>query len=187
MSLDGFGEISATQPAGQHRGIQAAAVLPGAVRARHPGIGGVNARNLAARFGSMDALLEANEEQIAETDGVGPKMANTLIEFLSEDRNREMIERLRGLGLQMEQEGGPIPGTEGPLAGKTFVITGTLAQPVARGGHRAARGRGREGHELGVEEDGLPGARRRTRIEARQGREAGDRDPRRDGLLALLG
>jgi DNA ligase (NAD+) len=74
----------------------------------------------------MDALLTANEEQIVETEGVGPVMAATLIEWLSENRTRELIERLRGLGLQLEQEGGPIPGTEGPLAGKTFVITGSL-------------------------------------------------------------
>ena len=91
-----------------------------------PGIGWVNARNLAAHFGSMEALVEANEEQIVETEGVGPVMANTIMETLSEDRTQELIKRLRELGLQMEQEGGPIPGTEGPLAGKTFVITGTL-------------------------------------------------------------
>jgi DNA ligase (NAD+) len=126
MSLDGFGEISATSLLANIEASKRQPFFRVLYALGIPGIGGVNARNLAARFGSMDALLEANEEQIAETDGVGPKMANTLIEFLSEDRNREMIERLRGLGLQMEQEGGPIPGTEGPLAGKTFVITGTL-------------------------------------------------------------
>jgi len=126
MALDGFGEISATSLLANIEASKQQPFFRVLYALGIPGIGGVNARNLAARFGSMDALLEANEEQIAETDGVGPKMANTLIEFLSEDRTREMIERLRGLGLQMEQEGGPIPGTEGPLAGKTFVITGTL-------------------------------------------------------------
>jgi DNA ligase (NAD+) len=126
MALDGFGEISATSLLANIEASKQQPFFRVLYALGIPGIGWVNARNLAARFGSMDALLEANEEQIAETDGVGPKMANTLIEFLSEDRTREMIERLRGLGLQMEQEGGPIPGTEGPLAGKTFVITGTL-------------------------------------------------------------
>jgi DNA ligase (NAD+) len=53
-------------------------------------------------------------------------MAETLLEWLSDERTLDLINRLRAVGLQMEQEGGPIPGTEGPLAGKTFVITGTL-------------------------------------------------------------
>jgi DNA ligase (NAD+) len=52
-------------------------------------------------------------------------LADTIVETLEEERTRELIGRLRAHGLQMEQEG-PAPGTEGPLAGKTFVITGTL-------------------------------------------------------------
>jgi DNA ligase (NAD+) len=126
VQLDGFGEISARSLLAN---IQASKQQP-FFRVLYalgiPGIGWVNARNLAAHFGSMDALLDASEEQIVETEGVGPVMAETLLEWLSDDRTRELIERLRGLGLKMEQEGGPIPGTEGPLAGKTFVITGTL-------------------------------------------------------------
>ena len=73
----------------------------------------------------MDALLSATPEQIVETPGIGPVLADTIVETLEEDRTRELIERLRGHGLKMEEEG-PAPGTEGPLAGKTFVITGTL-------------------------------------------------------------
>jgi DNA ligase (NAD+) len=90
-----------------------------------PGIGYVNARALAAQLRSMDALLAATPEQIVETPGIGPVLADTIVETLEEERTRDLIERLRAHGLQMEQEG-PAPGTEGPLAGKTFVITGTL-------------------------------------------------------------
>jgi DNA ligase (NAD+) len=90
-----------------------------------PGIGYVNARALAAQLRSIDGLLEATPEQIVETPGIGPVLADTIVETLEEERTRELIERLRAHGLQMEQEG-PAPGTEGPLAGKTFVITGTL-------------------------------------------------------------
>ena len=57
-------------------------------------------------------------------------------ETLAEERTRELIERLRGYGLQMEEEG-PAPPAEGPLAGKTFVITGTLPN-VTRGGDASA-------------------------------------------------
>jgi len=126
MALEGFGELSAD------------ALLESIERSRSdtpffrvlyalgiPGIGYVNARALAAQLRSMDALLEATPEQIVETPGIGPVLADTIVETLEEERTRELIERLRAHGLQMEQEG-PAPGTSGPLAGKTFVITGTL-------------------------------------------------------------
>ncbi len=87
-------------------------------------VGGVNARNLAQRFRSVDALMAASPEEIAETPGIGPIVARTVAEALSDDATRELIERLRRAGLQLEQEGPP-PG-EGPLADKTFVLTGTL-------------------------------------------------------------
>jgi DNA ligase (NAD+) len=90
-----------------------------------PGIGYVNARNLARALRSMEALMEASAEQLAEVEGVGPIMATTVSETLAEDRTRELVERLRGYGLHMEEEGAAPP-SEGPLVGKTLVLTGTL-------------------------------------------------------------
>jgi DNA ligase (NAD+) len=90
-----------------------------------PGIGFVNARALTAQLRSIDRLLEATPEEIVETPGIGPVLAETIAETLSEERTRDLIARLRAHGLKMEEEG-PAPGTEGPLVGKTFVITGTL-------------------------------------------------------------
>jgi len=90
-----------------------------------PGIGGVNARALAAHFGSIDALIEADEEQVAEVEGIGPILAGTIVETFAEPRNLELIERLRGAGLQMAMER-PTGGEAQPLAGRTFVLTGTL-------------------------------------------------------------
>lgn len=88
------------------------------------GIGGVNARNLARRFGSIDALAAADTEQIAETSGIGPVLAENIAEQLAEPEEIELIERLRAAGLQLS---GEAPGTsEGPLREKTFVLTGTL-------------------------------------------------------------
>ncbi len=90
-----------------------------------PGIGFVNARNLARRLRSMDALLAASEEELTAVEGMGPIMAATVHETLAEQRTRDLIERLRGHGLQMEEEG-PAPPEDGPLVGKTLVLTGTL-------------------------------------------------------------
>jgi DNA ligase (NAD+) len=87
-------------------------------------VGEVTARNLAAQFRTIDALLEASCEQIEQTPGVGPKMAATITEQLAEPGKRELIDRLRAAGLRFEEEGPP-PG-DGPLAGLTFVLTGTL-------------------------------------------------------------
>jgi DNA ligase (NAD+) len=90
-----------------------------------PGVGYVNARNLARHLRSIDALMAASEEELTEVEGVGPIMAATVHEELAQERTRELIERLRGYGLNMEEEGAAPP-AEGPLVGKTLVLTGTL-------------------------------------------------------------
>ncbi len=87
-------------------------------------VGGVTGRNLAQQFRSIDALLAADIEAIEATPGVGPKMAAIIHEQLHDPLMVKLIEDLRERGLQFEQEGPP-PG-DGPLAGKTLVLTGTL-------------------------------------------------------------
>ena len=130
--LEGFGEVSARnlvaaieESKGRpfHRVLFALGV---------PGIGAVNARALAAHFRSVDALMSASAEEVEQTPGIGPVLAATIADTLSEERTRELIDRLRRHGLQMEEEG-PAPATEGPLAGKTFVITGTLPEMSREG------------------------------------------------------
>jgi DNA ligase (NAD+) len=87
-------------------------------------IGYVTGRNIAQQFRTIDALLAATPEQIEQTQGVGPKMATLIHDQLADRLMRELIDDLRGLGLRFEEEGPP-PG-DGRLAGKTFVLTGTL-------------------------------------------------------------
>ncbi len=89
-------------------------------------VGYVTGRNLAQQFRSIDALLAADPDQIEQTQGVGPKMARKIHEQLHDPAMLDLIEDLRAQGLQFE-EAGPPPG-EGPLAGKTFVLTGTLPE-----------------------------------------------------------
>jgi DNA ligase (NAD+) len=123
--LEGFAEISARNLVEAIEGSKQQPFHLVLYALGIPGIGYVNARNLARSLRSMDALLDASAEQLAEVEGVGPIMAKTVTETLAEDRTRELIERLRGYGLHMEEEGAAPP-AEGPLVGKTLVLTGTL-------------------------------------------------------------
>ena len=123
--LEGFGELSAANliasiDASRSRPFQRVLFALGI-----PGIGFVNARALAAHFGGIDALIAASAEEIEQTPGIGPVLASTIAETLAEPRTRELIERLRGHGLKLQEERAPQP-SEGPLAGRTLVVTGTL-------------------------------------------------------------
>jgi DNA ligase (NAD+) len=124
LELEGYGEISATRTV---ESIAASKERPFGRLLFAIGleeVGFVTGRNLAQRFRSIDALLAATPEEIEQTPGVGPKMAQRIAEQLAEDSTRALIEDLRGVGVTMALEGPP-PG-EGPLAGRTFVLTGTL-------------------------------------------------------------
>ncbi len=89
-------------------------------------VGGVTGRNLAQHFRTIDALFAADPAAIEATPGVGPKMATTIHDQLHDELMGKLIRDLRERGLPMEQAGAP-PG-EGPLAGKTLVLTGTLPE-----------------------------------------------------------
>jgi DNA ligase (NAD+) len=124
MALEGFGEISANKTveniaASRERPFGRVLFAIGLEE-----VGFVTGRNLAQRFRSIDALLAAGPEEIERTPGVGPKMARRIAEQLADVQMRDLIGDLRSEGVRMELEGPP-PG-EGPLAGKTFVLTGTL-------------------------------------------------------------
>jgi DNA ligase (NAD+) len=123
-ALEGFGEVSATRlveaiDASRERPFGRVLFAIGLEE-----VGFVTGRNLAQQFRSIDALLAATPEQIGQTPGVGPKMAEAIAAQLAEPHMRELIADLRAQGLRFEVEGPP-PG-EGPLAGRTFVLTGTL-------------------------------------------------------------
>ncbi|MEE1371907.1 MAG: NAD-dependent DNA ligase LigA [Parolsenella sp.] len=106
----------------ESRGRGLARVLFG-LGIRH--VGEQVARSLAKEFGSLTSLMSADEERIAAVEGVGPKIAHSVREFLSVEENAAVLERLReaGVVLEEEQAGEAAPQT---LAGLTFVLTGTL-------------------------------------------------------------
>ena len=124
MELERWGEVSARNTIAAIEKSRAAPFGRVLFALGIEGVGFVTGRNLAQRFRTIDALLAADAEQIAETPGIGPKVATLIADQLADPRMRETIEDLRGQEVSLEQEGPP-PG-EGPLAGKTFVLTGTL-------------------------------------------------------------
>ena len=87
-------------------------------------VGERTAQFLAEHFGSMDALTTASEEELEQVNEVGPRIAQSIAEFFREPRNRELIKRLDQAGLTFSGKKKE-RGTK--LAGKTFVLTGTLA------------------------------------------------------------
>ena len=106
----------------ESRGRGLARVLFG-LGIRH--VGANVARALAEHFGSMQALMLATDEDIAAIDGVGPKIAASVREFFSIEKNVAVVERLREAGVSLEEE---VAAPERPqsLEGLTFVLTGTL-------------------------------------------------------------
>ena len=87
-------------------------------------VGERTAQFLAEHFGEMDALMNASQEDLQQVEEVGPRIAKSIVEFFSEPRNRELVDELRRAELTMRGKKRE-RGTK--LAGKTFVLTGTLA------------------------------------------------------------
>ncbi|MBM4148609.1 MAG: NAD-dependent DNA ligase LigA [Lentisphaerae bacterium] len=90
---------------------------------RHVGVR--SARDLAGHFGSLDALMNADRSAVQAVPDIGPVVAESIVGFFAEPRNRELVRRLADAGLQTRTTHGSAG--PGPLQGKTFVLTGTLS------------------------------------------------------------
>ena len=88
-------------------------------------IGEATAKDLARHFGKLDAIMDASVEQLLEVHDVGPIVALALRTFFDQPHNREVVEQLRACGIHWPEEE-PAARAPQPLAGKTFVLTGTL-------------------------------------------------------------
>jgi DNA ligase (NAD+) len=89
-------------------------------------VGETVAELLARHFGDLDALLAASTAEIEAVPGIGPIIAESVAAFFADPRNQSEVKELRDLGLSWEAAAPAPPRGEGPLAGKTFVLTGTL-------------------------------------------------------------
>jgi DNA ligase (NAD+) len=123
--LEGFGEKSAENLI---RGIERSKeqLFPRVLYAlgiRH--VGSVTAELIVARFGGEDLLRGVSVEQLTEINGVGEVVARAVVEYFALDDNRTLVERLMRVGLHFERVAST---SDGPLAGKRMVITGTLSR-----------------------------------------------------------
>jgi DNA ligase (NAD+) len=93
-----------------------------------PEVGENVADLLANHFGDLDALMNAGAEELTAVDGVGPVIAERVAQFFADDAHRAEVARFRALGVRWPSVAPRAAGgvAEGPLAGKTFVLTGTL-------------------------------------------------------------
>lgn len=128
-------------------------------------VGTTVARLLAQEFGSLDAIAKADLESLQTISGVGPEIASSVHAFFRSAVGRKLVRRLdeRGVrGIGPERRAGP---AEGPFAGKTFVLTGTLTMPreeaerlIQRGGGRVTGSVSKKTDAVIVGED--PGSKR---------------------------
>ncbi|MBA3032239.1 MAG: NAD-dependent DNA ligase LigA [Gammaproteobacteria bacterium] len=88
-------------------------------------VGEATAKDLARYFGGLDALMAADAEHLQQVPDVGPVVAASIVRFFAEPHNVEVVEQLRAAGIRWE-EGTPNILANSPIAGKTFVLTGTL-------------------------------------------------------------
>lgn len=95
-----------------------------AIGIRH--VGATVARRIANEMRSMEKLASATEEELTAVSDVGPRIAESVVRFFADEGNRDLVERLRAAGLKMESEAPIATPIESPIAGMTFVITGTL-------------------------------------------------------------
>jgi len=125
LELDGFQDKSATKVIVSIEASKAISFRRVLFGLNIPDVGWVTAQNLARHFGSADRLAGASQEEIMECEGIGPERAEAIAEWFADKANRALVEELRDLGLQLESGAEDRP-VEGPLTGRTYVITGTL-------------------------------------------------------------
>jgi DNA ligase (NAD+) len=139
-AFEGFAEVSATNLV---RAIDAARRRPlprllVGLGVKH--LGPAAAEVLAARFGSLDAIASASEDELAAVEGVGPTIAASVARWFREPTNQAVVEKLRAAGVAFDLvERSGLPPT---LAGKAVVVTGTLDGFSRDGAEAAVKARG---------------------------------------------
>ncbi len=91
-------------------------------------VGAKAAKVLAEHFGDLDGIMQASEEELTQIDEIGPKMAASIVNYFAQPQAQAVVERLKAAGVNMTYKGVRVESGENlPFAGKTIVLTGTLA------------------------------------------------------------
>lgn len=91
------------------------------------GVGGVVAESLVRHLGSIEAIAAADAGTLEAIPGIGPVLARNVVDWFAGEHNRRVVDKLRAAGVRMEGDRAALAGVgTGPLAGRTFVVTGTL-------------------------------------------------------------
>ena len=125
LELEGFQERSASNVVAAIAASKAIPFWRVLFGLNIPDVGWVTGQNLARHFGSIDALLAASPEELMACEGIGPDRAESIAEWFADEENRALVEELRALGLRLEV-GLEERQAEGPLTGRSYVVTGTL-------------------------------------------------------------
>ena len=140
-ALDGYGEVSAARAVASIEASKAQPFSRVLFGLNIPKIGWVLARNLARHFGTVNALIQASQEELELTEGIGPDRAELVAEWFAEEENVALVRELEGLGLTMTSGEAERP-VEGPLTGRQYVITGTLERFTREEAKEALEGLG---------------------------------------------
>ena len=139
-ALDRFGEVSV---ANLGRAIEASKSRPLAnllAGLAIPHLGGTGSTVLARAFGSLDRIIAAPVEELAEVEGIGPTIASSVRRFFDSERNLAVVEKLRAAGVNFE--GPAAPDAPPTLAGMSIVVTGTLERWSRETAEEAIKARG---------------------------------------------
>lgn len=126
LELDGYGEkrvenLRAAVEASKERPVQR---LLTALGIRF--VGSVVAEILTARYPDLLALMAASQEELSAIDGIGPKIAGSVHDYFAVEANRRLLHEFAAAGVRVAEERAPAAAATQPLAGLTFVVTGTL-------------------------------------------------------------
>ena len=95
-------------------------------------VGAEVAELLAGHYAGIDDIAAAGAEQLTEIEGIGPRIAESIVGYFADARNRDTIDGLRAAGVRLRQERAPVDAAALPWKGQTFVITGALATMTRR-------------------------------------------------------
>ncbi|MGD0166528.1 MAG: NAD-dependent DNA ligase LigA [Gaiellaceae bacterium] len=125
IELEGYGEISANQAVEAIERSKQQPFFRVLFGLNIPFVGFVTAQALALHFGSVEQLAAATRGEIQAIEGVGPIVAEAVADWFADEENTRLVAELRALGLRLELGEDERP-AQGPLSGRTYVISGTL-------------------------------------------------------------